>query len=282
MKRSAEDFEADVALPHGRRAWLPFHCRLRFHGRMRHLFFGVLVALSTSVFAQQYVLPAAGNVFGNEGTHFRSDVAIWNLRDVSQRIQVRWLPQGTSGKDLPPIELVVPPYSGIQDEDFVANVLKREGLGAVSFLAVRSDGTADLNARLNIQSRIWTPQAGTRGFTSQSFDAVRITQLVGDHRIITNQRSEFRYRMNLGIANLDSTGEHTWQVRAGTFTTSVTVPAYGFQMITVPAFEYQGGAPLVHVDATGSSATSWVAFGSSVENVSGDAWTSLAYDASVP
>src|SRR5690349_9463635 len=142
---------------------------------MRRLLILVLLALPSFVSAQQYILPAAGNVPGGNGTHFRSDVSIWNFREESQKVVARWLPQATSGVGLTPVELTIGAFSGIQDQDFVANVMHREGLGAILFTAVRADGTPDPNARLTIQSRIWTPQPNTLGFTSQSFDAIRVT-----------------------------------------------------------------------------------------------------------
>lgn len=249
---------------------------------MRRLLLTVLIVFPSLVSAQQYILPAAGSTPGANGTYFRSDVAIWNFRAESQRIVMRWLPQGSSGVGLPPVEITVAAFSGLQDDDFVANVMHRQGLGAIFFLAVRPDGTPDSGARLNIQSRIWTPQPGTRGFTSQSFDAIRVTQISGSTRVITNQRSDFRYRMNVGLVNLDTTSAHTWQLVTGSSTTSVTVPAFSMHQVSLPQFDNSITAPLVRVIGNGGGETTWVAYGSSVDNVSGDGWTSLAYGAQLP
>lgn len=250
---------------------------------MRKFFLAVLIAFPSLVSAQQYILPAAGSVQGGFGTYFRSDVSIWNFREESQRIVMRWLPQATSGVGLPTVELTVAAFSGIQDEDFVANVMHRNGsLGAILFTAVRPDGTPDPNARLTIQSRIWTPQQNTLGFTSQSFDAIRVTQITGDRRAVTNQRNDFRYRMNVGIVNFDTQATRTWQILHASQTTPMTLPPLSMHLITLPRPPNSNDPFLVKILGDGGSQFTWVAFGSSVDNVSGDAWSSMAYTATFP
>lgn len=250
---------------------------------MRHLLFAILLAVSLSASAQQYLLPAAGSIQGANGTFFRSDVAIWNFRAEPQRIFMRWMPQGVTGVGIPQVEITIPAYSGIQDQDFAANVMHQQGtLGAILFLAVRADGSLDPNARLTIQSRIWTPQADTRGYASQSFDAIRITQIAGQDRVITNQRNDFRYRMNVGIVNLDTTSGHTWQLQSDNSTTPIYVPPFSMHQVSIPRFDNSTTVPLVRILGNGGGQTTWVAYGSSVDNVSGDGWTSLAYAAQLP
>ncbi len=249
---------------------------------MRRLFVIVLLALPSLVSAQQYILPAAGSVPGANGTYFRSDVSIWNFRDESQKVVLRWLPQGTSGVGLPATELTVAAFSGIQDQDFVLNVLHQQGLGAILLTAVHADGTPDANTRLTIQSRIWTPQPNTLGFTSQSFDAIRVTQVTGDRRALTNQRNDFRYRMNVGITNFDTQATRTWTIIAGSETFSMTLPPMSMNLMSMPRPPNSDAPYLVKFLSDAGSQFTWVAFGSSVDNVSGDAWSSLAYSAQFP
>jgi hypothetical protein len=57
---------------------------------MRRIILAVLLTLpSLLASAQQYILPAAGSAPGTNGTYFRSDVAIWNFREASQKIVMR-------------------------------------------------------------------------------------------------------------------------------------------------------------------------------------------------
>ena len=250
---------------------------------MRHLLLVTLLAASVTAHAQQWLLPAAGSIQGANGTFFRSDVAIWNFRAEPQRLQMKWMPQGVTGNGIPPVEITIPAYSGIQDPDFTANVLHQQGvLGAIFFLALRADGTLDGNAKLSIQSRIYTPQADSRGYSSQSFDAIRITQIAGENRVITNQRNDFRYRMNVGIVNLDTENPHTWQLVSDNAVTSITVPPFSMHQVSIPRFNNDTTVPLVKIIGNGGGQTKWVAYGSSVDNVSGDGWTSLAYPGQLP
>ena len=250
---------------------------------MRPLLLSVLLAFASLASAQQYLLPAAGSIQGANGTYFRSDVAIWNFRAEPQRILMRWMPQGETGVGIPEVEITIPAYSGIQDPDFARNVLGQEGkLGAVFFLAVHADGALDPNARLSIQTRIWTPQPDTRGYSSQTFDAIRITQIAGENRVITNQRNDFRYRLNVGIVNLDTTSAHTWQIVSDNSTTAITVPPFSMHQVSIPRFDNSTEVPLLRIIGNGGGQTKWVAYGSSVDNVSGDGWTSLAYAAQLP
>jgi hypothetical protein len=250
---------------------------------MRHVLLIALLSLSSAASAQQYLLPAAGSIQGANATFFRSDVAIWNFRAEPQRILMRWLPQGTTGIGLQEVEITIPAYSGIQDADFARNVMNQVGiLGAIFFRAVRADGSLDSNARLNIQSRIYTPQPDTAGYTSQSFDAIRITQIAGENRVITNQRNDFRYRLNVGIVNLDQTSGHTWQVVSDNSTTPIYVPPYSMHQVSIPRFNNSTTVPLLRIVGDGGGQTTWVAYGSSVDNATGDGWTSLAYPAQLP
>lgn len=250
---------------------------------MRKLLLLSLLALSPLAQAQQWLLPAAGSIQGANGTFFRSDVAIWNFRAEPQRLQMKWMPQGITGNGIPPVEITIPAYSGIQDSDFAANVMHQQGtLGAIFFLALRADGALDGNAKLSIQSRIYTPQSGTLGYASQSFDAIRITQIAGENRVITNQRNDFRYRMNVGIVNLDTESAHTWQLVSDNSTTPISVPPFSMHQVSIPRFNNDTTVPLVKILGNGGGQTKWVAYGSSVDNVSGDGWTSLAYSGPLP
>jgi hypothetical protein len=250
---------------------------------MRHLLLILLLAIAATASAQQFLLPAAGSIQGANGTFFRSDVAIWNFRAEPQKIVMRWMPQGATGIGIPPVEITIPPYSGIQDPDFAANVMHQQGtLGAIFFQAVRADGTLDSGQRLSIQSRIYTPQVDSRGNASQSFDAIRITQIAGENRVITNQRNDFRYRLNVGIVNLDMNSSHTWQLVSDNATTPIHVPPFSMHQVSIPRFNNDTTVPLVRILGNGGGQTTWVAYGSSVDNVSGDGWTSLAYPAQLP
>src|SRR6187455_1606635 len=109
----------------------------------------LLLFLSASAYAQltapaaQILVPAAGSVAGLNGTFFRSDIAVFNYRDVPQNVMLQWLPQGFSGASSRLITINA--RSGVISDDFVTQVLQQTGLGSIVFTAVTSDLAPDPN-----------------------------------------------------------------------------------------------------------------------------------------
>jgi hypothetical protein len=233
----------------------------------------------------QLLIPAAGSVEGANGTFFRSDIMVRNFRDVVQRVELRWLPQaGAAGAA--PVFVDIPVRSSIGSEDFVGEILHQTGLGSIVVTGVTAGGATDVAARLTAASRIWTPQPGTTGTTSQSLPAVPMATIGGaEHATIIGVRRDARYRVNVGIVNVDPVRTQTLRVEVPTSLLSlppevyeVTVPPLSMQLIALNALLRQ---PLSEVRVSNESAaavrsSSWIAFASSVDNVTGDAWSELA------
>src|SRR6185436_8501990 len=55
-----------------------------------------------------FIIPAAGNVQGSNGTFFRSDVTIGNFNGTAQNIGVGWLVQGKDNTNAPLTYFTVP------------------------------------------------------------------------------------------------------------------------------------------------------------------------------
>jgi hypothetical protein len=245
---------------------------------------GQLVALRPST--QQFLIPAAGAQAGNGGTFFRSDITIVNYRTADQRIRLQWLPQDVSGGSGPAVELTIAATSGIASEDFVTNVMQRSGLGAILVTAIDANGLFDPNAQLVGTSRIWTPQPGTSGTTSQSLPSIATIDISSSAVSILGARRDSRYRTNVGIVNL-SGDVQTFQVIAfGSFGSDVR--QIDVQPLSMVLFGVTGAAsttPLqiqVRNVTTVARTTSFVAYASSVDNVTGDAWTTLGSNLPAP
>jgi hypothetical protein len=233
--------------------------------------------------AAQILIPAAGSAAGANGTYFRSDIAIWNLRDVAQPIELLWLPQAGSAT-APVVEATIPAHSALRSEDFVQEVLGHSGVGAIVVTSAAGGGTLDSGGRLQVTSRIWTPQPGNSGTTSQSLPAVLTEGIHAGIVAIFGLRRDDRYRVNVGIVNLDPLHEQTFEVEVTQTRLSlppefysVTVPASSMQQISLNAPLQQ---PLVAVDVVNTTAAAtrssqWIAYGSSIDNVTGDAWSEI-------
>lgn len=230
------------------------------------------------------IAPVAGNAAGANGTFFRTDVNVINLRNTAQRVALYWLPQGQAGSVLPTRIIDLNPLSGFSSEDFVGEILNRSGLGAIQFAALNPDASFDPGGLLHVTSRIWTPRPdGAAGTMSQSFPSV-----VGggaeqsNLKAIFGQRRSSQYRLNAGAMNPSSTTQR-FRVTAhisgtGGLDTQVVefdVNPRSMQQITVPGTS--SGTVQVLIENITGGAGDWHGWASSVDNQSGDAWSQLAF-----
>ena len=245
---------------------------------------GQLVALRPST--QQFLIPAAGAQAGNGGTFFRSDITIVNYRTADQRIRLQWLPQDVSGGNGPAVELTIAATSGIASEDFVTNVMQRSGLGAILVSAIDANGLPDSGAQLVGTSRIWTPQPGTSGTTSQSLPSIATIDISSSAVSILGARRDSRYRTNVGIVNLSGDVQTFQVIVFGTFGNDVR--QIDVQPLSMVLFGVTGAASTTSLQiqvrnvTTVARTTSFVAYASSVDNVTGDAWTTLGSNLPTP
>lgn len=229
----------------------------------------------------QVLLPVAGNTAGANGTFFRSDVNIVNLRATEQRLRLTWLPQGRSGVGLQAREISIPGASGFFSEDFVTNIMQETGLGSVLIQAITAGGVVDDNARLLVTSRIWTPAPGGGGGTySQTFPVVPIAgRSDAPPKWIFGIRRDDRYRLNVGIVNRSAVRQN-FSIRtagsnppgAGEITT-IELEPLSMQQINIPG---AGGGSFQIVIESLNGSSLWDAWASSIDNTTGDAWSMIA------
>jgi hypothetical protein len=235
--------------------------------------------------APHILIPAAGDVPGANGTHFRSDISILNLRDTAQRVQLYWLPQGSSGLAIAPITIDLAANSGFSSENFAGNVMHQSGLGSIEIAGVRQDNSFDSGAQLHATARIWTPRPdGSSGTMSQTFPAIVLSSTDAQVKAIFGLRSGTQYRVNVGISNPT---ESPRRFRVTTIVVpetgnpvqtqfDVDVAAQSMEQRSVPGSSE--GLVQILVDDISSPAVvgPWHAWGSSIDNASGDAWSQMA------
>jgi hypothetical protein len=230
--------------------------------------------------APQLLIPAAGAVDGGNGTFFRSDITLINYRATPQTIRLQWLPQNTTGVGIPAVEMTIGASSGFASEDFVTNVMQRSGLGAILVTGITgTGGDPDSAAQLVATSRIWTNQPGSSGTTSQSLPSIGTSDINSAVVAVLSTRRDSRFRTNTGIVNLSQSVQRfsvAVNGSGGTDIQQVDVQPFSMTLFLVPGAA--SSVPLQiqvsNISAT-SRSTSWVAFGSSVDNITGDAWTTL-------
>jgi hypothetical protein len=228
--------------------------------------------------ASAFLIPVAGSVGGANGTFFRSDLVIGNYRAATQQVGIAWLAAGQDNTHSGLQYFSIPANTTVAQDDFVTQTLHRSGLGAIIVFGLDSLGNNDSLARLDGFSRIWTFQPGSSGSVSQNLDAVSVTDSLGSlTAFIVGLKQSNDYRSNVGIVNLDSIA-HTWTVRAvGTGVTSlITVPPLSFAQGTLNAGSAAIGANVAVTLTSDGFGFWWSAYGSSVDNRTGDGWISRA------
>jgi hypothetical protein len=239
------------------------------------------------------LIPAAGSTPGVNGTFFRSDITIVNLADHAQNVEWEWLPEpgGIGASD----GILIPAHSGIRSTDFVKEYVHTTGIGSLLVMAVTNVGplpVVDPTGKLFVASRIWTQQPGTNGTTSQSLPAIPVATINTPSAAIFalgGADDPPSYRVNIGVVNLDFNHEQTFAITWGPplgapvqTGTAITLPPGS--MLQVPANGACCTNPITITNITPPATRSnlWTAYGSTINNVTGDAWDEIAVAVTSP
>ena len=229
--------------------------------------------------SSQLLIAAAGAVTGANGTFFRSDITVINYRDVDQKIRFLWLPQGSTGTAF--VDMTLAKATGFSSEDFVTSVLMQSGLGSILVTAITSDGQFDILGKLHATARIWSNQPGlSSGTVSQTFPIIAVNDINSTRLSILGQRRDDRYRTNVGIVNLNPDTQNfqiAVQSDSRIETVPVAVPGLSMQQFTMTGPAGSNLQVAVTNTTTSNQGTRWIAYGSSVDNTTGDSWSSLGY-----
>ncbi len=235
----------------------------------------------------QILIPAAASTAGANGTFFRSDITIINLASRDQSVELRWLPAAGSGQPVSKTITIAGTGEGhtIRSSDFVNQYLGVTGLGAILVTALDSSGGVDPGGRLYVATRVWTPQPGTSGTTSQSFPTLPVSAIHTSGPVVIpsmgSPDNTGSYRTNLGIVNLDPLNSQIFRVV--TFFPGVP-DKFSVVMLPVPPMSMIQGAiaplelqpSIENVTSPATRSALWTAYGSTIDNVTGSAWSELA------
>jgi len=258
-------------------AELPARLLAQLKARRAPAYNGVRAAsVSDAVSARALVIPAAGSLAGGGGSlFFRSDVTLVNYRATPQLVLAGIWAAGTTNSLDPSSykSITLQPNSFVTVQDFVVNTLgKSNVLGAI--IIIPYTGTAiDPNGAVDGFSRIYTKQPGSNGTVSQPFDATdpdTFSAVLKDEAVSL---------ANFGIVNVDNL-QRTYKVtfigEKLTTTLTMTVPPFGMIQQAIPAGDYGALQIVFQVTDAGQDFVSWIGYGSSTDNITGDGWVSLA------
>ena len=235
------------------------------------------------------LIPVAGDVPGAYATQFQTDVTIANRTPAPVRVGIFWLPQNRSGSLTEPVQtLTMSAETTRFFPRFVTDTLGETGLGAIVVRALNDDGTTNVDARIDAYARIWTPARTGGGTYSQGVYGATLAGPGTDDlqpipAWIYGLRQDAGFRTNYGIVNL-ADGPRTFDIVAvgangARFERTVTLPAHSMIHESLPQAQHFGQLTLemvIHYVVPFSASLAWTGFGSTVDNVTGDAWYSKA------
>ena len=233
---------------------------------------------------ESFIIPVAGNVQGSNGTFFKSDVTLANRRSTPQVIAVGFLQRGVNNGSSPVQYFSIPGNTTDMERDFVGTILgKSAALGTILVIAKTAAGAAgavDNNAEIDGFSRIWTPQpvlagqSASVGSVSQSFESIDLQDNLAESWGY-GLRQDANFRTNVGLVNLYDTA-NTFTINVvglqGSTTFQTTVQPFSMEQPALPAGVY--GDLFIHVSSSSNNFNWWSAYGSSVDNATGDGWVS--------
>jgi len=230
------------------------------------------------------LIPAAGSLQGGNGTFFKTDVTLTNFRNADQKVLLRWMPRGVSGNTVTAVSITIPRLSVYLAEDFVGEVLRQSGLGSILVTAVRSDDSDDPDGKLHSTARIWTYQPNSSGTVSQTFPTIPFSAITRSRLTILGHRQDARYRTNVGVVNLDPNAYREFAIHVYDGTTDLAqininlLPPMSMQQVPLPAFIVN--PVFLRIEVTSLSPPGLVpftAYGASVDNITGDGWSTVGF-----
>lgn len=239
-------------------------------------------AITTVAGSASLVIPAAGNLQGGNGTHYRTDLTIVNHSTSAARVAVTWIERDVTSTAAPEF-LDIPAETVSVYGDFVGDILLRTGLGSLLLQTVDSAGEPLSTGTIDAFARIWTLQPGTEGTVSQPMYALRENELLTTASrpgYIVGMKQNERFRANLGIVNLDRLVGQSYMVYVvGTLNSNsfrVDVSPFSMRQVALPDIVF-GDFYLVVQPLTGllnpSGGSTFAAYGSTVDNITGSAWS---------
>lgn len=228
------------------------------------------------------LIPVAGDAPGQNGTHFRTDMTIVNLRDTAQRVMLLWYPQGREeGDGIVQRVITINARSGFSSVDFVRTVLFQGGIGAIDLRGVDEENDPDPQARLHATVRVWTPQPNVpNGTMSQTVAAIIPTGTGRFAQSVFGMRRSEQFRLNVGVVNPVANAA---RFRISVLTTSgaretreLDLGSFSMTQVQMPGLSE---VVQVLIENLTSPNSYWEGWASSVDNVTGDAWSQMAFPA---
>jgi hypothetical protein len=232
------------------------------------------VAIETS--SSIFIFPVVGSLAGGNNTYYRSEATLVNNRFTSQTVEMFYFAQGIANCTRPSRLVTLAANSWTAYDDILQQVFGANGIGSLIVQAVDSNGNYDPNGDIDGTSRIWTPSPFSSGTLSQTFGAASFDQSNGVTPLSAyGLRDGGGYHTNMGVLN--------YSVQPRTFTAVINgingessfdfnVDSCSFEQFRIP----DGNYDILQLQVTAhDSLGQWYGYGSSVDEVTANNWSSV-------
>lgn len=161
----------------------------------------IVFAAATSAAAKNLYIPAAGTAPGANGTHFRTDVRIFNPSSTTPiSVTVHFLPQGMDGSNISGRIVEVGPRQMAVLNDIVGDFMQWP-TSAVG--ALRLDSDTDQSYEFSAESRTYTdsPNPGAPGTYGQFIPALDPNSDATKTGVVLHVKHNDLFRTNAGVMN---------------------------------------------------------------------------------
>ena len=223
-------------------------------------------ALLLNASNSELLFPVLGKVPG-----WQSDLMLINHKSAPQPLFLVFLEQGKDNTEARTYTYTLPGKTFESWTDFFATGLDLTGIGSIIIFATDDLGDFDETARIDGSARLYQTDAAG-GTLSQMFPALPFADAPpGMKTTALGLRSDERFRTNAGIVNLDG-ASHTFHVEiVGHEAFDITALPYSMMQVRLPNDGTYGAVVLQFTTDSGDWWSSWAA---SVDNISGDSWSS--------
>lgn len=221
-----------------------------------------------------FIFPTLGSAQGS-GLFFRSETTLINDANRTQDILVFWFPSGgVNNCARGSKRFRMNPQTWYVWSDFVVQMIGSSGIGAAVVAAVDANNNPDALAKIDGFSRIYATIAGVSGTSSQSFPSQTLN-FQPSAQAAWGLRQDSGFRTNVGIFNYDVSARvfdlYVTGIN-GNSQTAFTVDACSLVLTAIPG----GTFGVLELDAQPrDNKALWYGFGSSVDNFTGDSWSSI-------
>jgi hypothetical protein len=239
-------------------------------------------------FESQLLVPVVIRAPGKNNTFYTMDYFLMNGRGATQEVLIGFMPSGVTGVNQPTFRYQLAANTTYSIPDFLGSGqgdLNISGVGSLLITAVLSGtGNMDTNGQLYGAARIWTQEPGSSSATTSFTEwAVEPGVIHGPGEVaVIGARQNANFRANFGVVNLDVLNARTWTVTVitttgSTATATATIPPLSMGQVAVPSTVDGGtnGYLLLHFTPPSSMSAAWYAFGTSADQINGDAWYSV-------